>query len=77
MAKRDWTYTDLPFPERLQLVEDIWDSIAREANERPTALPVSAAQRTELRRRAIDADAHPGEGVPWNVVRQQVFKRGE
>lgn len=30
MAKRDWNYADLPVPERMQLIEDIWDSIARE-----------------------------------------------
>lgn len=77
MAKRDWNYDELPIPERLQLVEDIWDSIAREANARAAALPLSEAQRTELRRRALDAEAHPGEGASWDAVRKQVFKRGE
>ena len=77
MAKRDWNYHELPILERLQLVEDIWDSIAREANARPDALPLSEAQRTELRRRALDADTHPGQGASWDEVRKQVFRRGE
>ena len=37
----------LSVPERLQLVEDLWDSIAEEEAE----LPLSAAKRDELRRR--------------------------
>jgi putative addiction module component (TIGR02574 family) len=77
MATRDWNYDDLPIPERLQLVEDIWDSIAREANARPDALPLSEAQRTELRRRAVDADLNPEQGASWDEVRRRVFRRGE
>ena len=69
-------YRDLPLQDRLQLVEDIWDSIAEEANARPDALPLSDAQRAELRRRAADADANPDEGVPWESVRDELFGRG-
>lgn len=69
-------YRDLPIPDRLQLVEDIWDSIAQEANARPETLPLSDAQRAELRQRAADADAHPDEGVPWQAVRDELFGRG-
>ena len=69
-------YENLPIAERIQLVEDIWDSIAREANAHPESLPLSDAQRAELRRRVADADAHPERGVPWETVRDDLFRRG-
>jgi len=43
-------YVKLSVPERIQLVEDIWDSIA----EVPEELPLTAAQQAELDRR-LDA----------------------
>lgn len=49
---------NLPLEERLHLVEDLWDSIAAEAE----ALPLTDAQRKELDRRldALEADRNPG-----------------
>ena len=57
----------LGLSERLQLVEDLWDSIARE--ESP--LPVSDAKRDELRRRKARFMAHPDSGLTWAQVRDQ------
>ncbi len=61
----------LPFKlglsERLQLVEDLWDSIAREE----TPLPVSDAKRDELRRRKARFMTHPDSGPTWAQVRDQ------
>ena len=76
MGHPAFDYRDLPSPERLQLVEEIWNSIAQEANARPDALPLTAAQRAELDRRIADADAHPEQAVPWESVRGDVFKHG-
>lgn len=76
MAQPAFNYRDLPIAERIQLVEDIWNSIAQEANTRPDALPLTEAQRAELDRRIADADAHPEEGIPWETVRNELFKRG-
>ncbi|HEY4219381.1 MAG TPA: addiction module protein [Gemmatimonadaceae bacterium] len=76
MTQPALNYRDLPIPDRLQLVEDIWDSIAQEANAHPETLPLSDAQRAELRTRAADADAHPDEGIPWSSVRDELFGRG-
>ena len=76
MGQPAFNYRDLPIDERLQLVEDIWDSIAEEANARPSSLPLSDAQRAELDRRVADADAHPEASVPWETVRDELFKRG-
>ena len=45
----------LPRAERIQLVEDLWDSIAREDSE----LPVLDSHREELQRRKERLLAHP------------------
>jgi putative addiction module component (TIGR02574 family) len=76
MSQPPFNYRDLPIAERLQLVGDIWDSIAEEANGRPNSLPLTDAQRAELERRIADADAHPEASVPWDTVRDELFKRG-
>jgi putative addiction module component (TIGR02574 family) len=59
----------LSVAERIQLVEDIWDSIAAD----PDALPLTPEQREELDRRLADADANPGEGRPWREVKARLL----
>lgn len=48
----------MPLRKRIQMVEDLWDSIA--ADQR--SLPLTAAQRAELDRRldAYEFDLNPG-----------------
>jgi putative addiction module component (TIGR02574 family) len=60
----------LSVSERIQLAEDIWDSIA--AN--PEALPLTDAERQELDRRLESYARNPGEGVPWDDLKKQVRK---
>ena len=50
--------------ERIQLVQDLWDSIAAEAEARPLALPLTEAQRQEVLRRSEAHRRNPGEAVP-------------
>jgi len=57
----------LGLSERLQLVEDLWDSIAREN----APLPVSDARRDELHRRKARFLEHPTSGRTWEQVREQ------
>jgi putative addiction module component (TIGR02574 family) len=52
--------------ERLQLVEDLWDSLAQEDEE----LPVSDEKRDELRRRKERFSKHPSSGRTWEQVKQ-------
>lgn len=69
--------TNLPFselpklsiPERIQLAEDLWDSIGAE----PDALPLSDAQRVEIERRLAEHD--PGSAIPWEEVRGRLHQR--
>jgi putative addiction module component (TIGR02574 family) len=61
------TVTDLlhlSIAERIQLVEDLWDSVAAEAAARPDRLPVSEVQRRELMRRSRAHQLNPHEAVP-------------
>ena len=53
--------------ERLQLVEDIWDSLVAEGN----ADPVSDAKRKELRLRKEQYAQNPASGIAWTDVKQR------
>jgi len=76
MSEPAFDFRHLSLAERLQLVEDIWDSIAEEAGRRPDALPLSDAQRAEVRRRRAEHQRDPGAAVPWDQVREELFGRG-
>jgi putative addiction module component (TIGR02574 family) len=56
----------LGLSERLQLVEDLWDSIVEEGD----SLPVSEESREELRARKERFQAHPASGLTWDQVKQ-------
>jgi putative addiction module component (TIGR02574 family) len=53
--------------ERLQLVEDLWDSIALE----DVSAPVPDSKRDELRRRKAKFLQHPASGRTWEQVKQR------
>ena len=61
----------LSVPERIQLVEDIWDSIAQV----PETVSVSAEQKVELDRRLDAYHQNPAEGSPWGMVRERIRSR--
>ena len=56
---------NLTIPERLQLVEEIRDSIAVS----PEEVPITAAQRAELKRRMEAYESAPREGASWEQVK--------
>jgi putative addiction module component (TIGR02574 family) len=60
----------LSIPERLQLVEDIWDSIAHA----PRSLLLTDAQKTEIDRRLAAYRKNPNAGSPWVAVRKRLRK---
>ena len=60
--------TQLSAAERIQLVEDIWDTIAAA----PDAVALTAAQTGELDRRIDDYQANPQAGCSWQEVRHRV-----
>ena len=66
-------YRRLSVAERLQLVEDIWDSIADDADL--GSLPVSEADKALLDDRLAEQEADPGTGAPWPEVRARIVNR--
>jgi putative addiction module component (TIGR02574 family) len=58
----------LPVAERLQLVEDLWDSIAADREQEPVPEPVLA----ELRERKARYDANPASGVSWDDAKRRL-----
>jgi putative addiction module component (TIGR02574 family) len=66
LAKSD--VMSLSVPERIQLVEDIWDSIA----ELPEKVLLTDGQKAELDRRLDAYHQNPNEGSPWEAVRERI-----
>jgi putative addiction module component (TIGR02574 family) len=56
--------------ERIQLVEDIWDSIVAS----PESIPVTDAQKEELDRRLQAHAGNPDGGVSWDELKEKVRK---
>ena len=63
--------TGLPIDERLELVETLWDSIAKEAD----SVPLPDWHGAELDARLKSHEADPLTGVPWSDVRQRMADR--
>jgi putative addiction module component (TIGR02574 family) len=61
----------LSVAERVQLAEEIWDSIVAT----PERLPVTDAQREELDRRLALHEREPSRVIPWEEVRAKL-RRG-
>lgn len=59
---------NLPLADRIELVEQIWDSICEER----TVQPLTAAQQAELDRRLALHQADPGRAVPWEEVKRRL-----
>jgi len=54
--------------EQIQLVEDIWDSVAAS----PEAVPLTEAQRQELDCRLEAYAQNPGAGISWDELKEKV-----
>ncbi len=61
----------LSVAERIQLVEDIWDSIAVV----PDAISLTDEQQAELERRLEAYQANPSEGISWNDLNNKLRGR--
>ncbi len=62
---------ELPIPERIRLVEEIWESIA----EVPEAVRLTPEQKTELDRRRSAYHEDPDIGSPWSEVKARILAR--
>lgn len=62
---------DLSPPEKLQLVEDLWDDLA----SAPNAIPVPEWHKTEIERRQANLERFPAAAVSWEEMRQRIVSR--
>lgn len=61
---------NLSVPERIRLVEEIWDTIAEE-NE---AFELTDAQKRELDSRLEFSQSNPGRGRTWDEIKAEFMK---
>ena len=60
----------LSIPERIQLVEDIWDSIA----VRPEMVELTPHVRSELDNRLAEHEQCPDDVSSWDEVRSRLWR---
>jgi putative addiction module component (TIGR02574 family) len=71
MSKRGVDIASLTPEERLDLLEELWDSLAAT----PASVPLTEAQRTELDRRLDDLEREGPVGIPWDEVLSRIRTR--
>lgn len=69
VARKD--ILSLTIAERIELIGDLWDSVA----EVPEAVALTEAQKAELDRRLDAYRKDPTAGAPWPAVRDRIAKR--
>ena len=60
----------LSIPDRILLVEEIWDTIAEENQ----TFELTDAQKHELDRRLESNRANPGQGRTWDEIKAEFMK---
>ena len=54
--------------ERIQIVEDLWDTIAEESG----VMELTDGQRDELDRRLGRVEQSPGDGAEWMTLKARI-----
>lgn len=57
--------------DRIDLVKDIWDSVATDAG----LLPPSTAEKAELDRRLAEDDTTPDDTIAWETIKAEAQAR--
>ena len=70
MSQSNREFLNLSVAERIQLAEDIWDSIAV---ENPASLVLTPEQRFEIQQRIQAHDENPGSAISWEQIRTELF----
>jgi putative addiction module component (TIGR02574 family) len=58
--------------ERIQLAEDLWDSVAARPEDLP---PLTDTQRAEIERRIADHAHAPESALNWDEIRTRLWSR--
>ena len=61
----------LALDEKLTLVEEIWDTIARDA----AVIPMTVAQRSELEERMAEDESNPDDTIAWEEAKNDTLAR--
>ena len=69
MDSKNISIFDLSPPEKLQLVEDLWDDLAAT----PSQIPVHDWQIEELARRKANLMSAPASGLSWDDVKRRIM----
>jgi putative addiction module component (TIGR02574 family) len=64
---------DLALSEKLQLVEDLWDSIVAD----PSQVPLLEWQREELIRRKVAYLEDPTSGSSWEAAKERIRNQSQ
>lgn len=70
MATRTFDFSQLSAAERIQLAEELWDSVD------PSQVTLSATQLDELDRRREHLRREGSRGRPWREVIEDLKQRG-
>ena len=70
MAKPIMDFSHLTAAERIQLAQELWDSVAGA----PDLLELSEEQRAELDRRLAEDRANPDDAIPWQELRKELSR---
>lgn len=62
---------ELSIAEKIRIVEEIWDSIAKN----PDSLPLTDEERLELDKRLQKYRENPTEGIEWNQLKTRLGKK--
>ena len=71
MANLEIDINKLTAEERLDLIEELWDSLSAD----PTKIPLTNAQAKELDRRVAEMDDDNSLGIPWETVLAKIRER--
>jgi putative addiction module component (TIGR02574 family) len=71
MKQLPYGLSELTVAERVELAEDLWDSIV----DTPDAVPLTDAQKAELDARLSAHDSDPDNVSPWPEVRDRLLRR--
>jgi putative addiction module component (TIGR02574 family) len=72
VSKPGFNIAALTPEQRLDLLEELWDSLTAT----PAAIPLTGAQRAELDRRLDDLEREGPVGIPWDEVLGRIRGRG-
>jgi putative addiction module component (TIGR02574 family) len=61
----------LDLRERMLIVSELQETLPADDE----VVPLSPEWMAEIERRIADADAHPGQGIPWETVHNEALAR--